>query len=710
MSGSVFSLDQFYKTQPPQQISAVKVSSVLEYLAFSGTPVYLRIVGSQNPNIAIEEPAIILDVLEDVFLMQLPVIKASLNVPTKFEASFGYKRKRAEFLSEILKIENGIATVVRPEMMTLTNLRRNPRLQVDSELSKKGLSINLKAKTTVGDVTITHAELYEISQLGMSIFVDRTQGLLLPGDVIEAIDISLQGRPVLSTTGIVNRVTMTRRSESLPNSYELVILFREKRGSKGEQPRGAKRTPILDSKPCFFSAEHPLFPGRRIEGQVFEISTSGMACLLDKTSFPILQGMRFSSCNLQLPHKPNREFVFEVAHVEFRSDGANNQFRLGGEFVSAPVELVKDISSYAQSASGGLVQDVSEEDFDLLWEFMFETNFIYQDKRKQIQNKSKEILETYHRLLSLDNPIVKKIVFKEDQEIKGHVSAVRFFDHCWIIQHLNALKSSGGSAAQAMISGIVDFFYSAKANANSETFYVMSFYRPDNVYPAIVFGESCRRINDPLKSMYFDLAFGIYNPVAELTNPWAEKIEKNSSTAFIDLANLMIRKKLVPFMRAIGLGTTTTADLKIEKQYGDLGLMRQRHLLSLSHQSESVYALVEISSPGLNLSELTNAIYLFTDGVNEEVIQKLSEAVLEKAYREYFLPREMSPVVMQPTADVRSNSVNWSKVYTCWMTSAAHIDAFEQAANTVIKDFKKLVAAYRDLGEAVQQPQEEKRA
>jgi hypothetical protein len=103
--------------------------------------------------------------------------------------------------------------------------------------------------------------------------------------------------------------------------------------------------------------------------------------------------------------------------------------------------------------------------------------------------------------LSVDNPIVKKIILKEDQEIKGHVSAIRFFDHCWIIQHLNALKVSGGSAAQSMISGIVDFFYDARANANSETFYVMSFYRPDNIYPAIVFGESCRRINDPLKSM-----------------------------------------------------------------------------------------------------------------------------------------------------------------------------------------------------------------
>jgi hypothetical protein len=534
--------------------------------------------------------------------------------------------------------------------------------------------------------------------------------LLLPGDSIESLEVSFNDAKILKTVGVVNRVNMTRFSETLPNSYEMVLLFRDRRVARGEHARGSKRTPILDKKPCYFTAEHPFFPGRRVEGQVFEISASGMACLLEKTSFPVIPGMRFSKCNLQLPHKPSREFVFEVAHVDFRSDGNTNQFKLGGEFVSAPVELVKDISSYAQDAAGGMIKDVSEEDFDLLWEFMFETNFIYQSKRKNLQNNSKEILETYHRLLSVDNPIVKKIILKEDQEIKGHVSAIRFFDHCWIIQHLNALKVSGGSAAQSMISGIVDFFYDARANANSETFYVMSFYRPDNIYPAIVFGESCRRINDPLKSMYFDLAFGNYSSVAELSSEWIDKVVVDSPESFIHLSNLMIRNKLISFMRALGLGTVTTPELKIQEQYHSIGLFRERHLLSLTHQSESVYALVELSSPGLNLSELTNAIYLFTDGINEDVIRSLSEAIIEKANREYFAPREITPVVLQPASETRASTVNWCKVYTCWMTSAAHIDAFEKAAVSVIKDFKSLVAAYKDLGDASGGVKEEKRA
>lgn len=691
MSSTVFSMDKFYRTQPPQQISALKVSSVLEYLAFSGSPIFLSIGG-----VRVEEAAVVVDVKEDGFLMQLPQIKFPLKAPALVEGSFGYKRKRAEFKSEILKIENNLATIVNPQVITLTNLRRNPRVAVDKDLARRGMKILLRGKSAVGDFTIHRAEIHEFSQLGMSMFIDRSEGLLLPGDGIEELDVTVNDVSVLKTVGVVNRVNMKRSSESVPNSYELVILFRDRKTSKGEQARASKRTPILDTKPCYFSAEHPFFPGRRIEGQVFEVSAAGMSCLLEKTSFPIIPGMRFTNCNLQLPHKPSREFMFEVAHVDFRSDGAINQFKLGGEFVSAPIELVKDISSYSQEVAGGVIKDVSDEDFDLLWEFMFETNFIYQNKRRQIQSKSKEILETYHRLLAVENSVVKKIVFKEDQEIRGHVSAIRFFDHCWVIQHLNALKASGASAAQAMISGIVNFFYDARANANTETFYVMSFYRPDNLYPAILFGESCRRINDPLKSTYFDLAFGNYNSPTEKNLPFLDKVLTDSPAAYIDLSNLLIRNNMIAFMRAVGLGMATTPDLKIQPKYMELGLFRERHLLSLSHENESVYALVEMASPGLNLSELTNAVYLFTEGLNEDNLKTLSETILEKAHQTYFAPREMSPCVLQRVGEQRASTVEWSKIYTCWITSAANISSFESAAATVINDFRTLVSNFKE--------------
>ncbi len=699
MSSNRISLEEFYRTQPPQHIDSIKVSSVLEFLAFSGAPIYMSLDRGQDKVSKVEGPSIIVDVLDDTFQAENKDFKAKGELPLTVNISFGYKRKRAYLRTEILKIENGIITLKKPEQITLTNLRRNPRIAIDADLRKRGLSAKIKASTTVGAVTIERAEICEMSQLGMSIFVDRSEGLLLPGDRLESLEIMIHSEPIFRTEGIVSRVDMKRRSSTLAQSYEVIVLFRKKEGAraKAQVARSTRRVPILDDKPCYFSAEHPLFPGRKIQGQVFELSTSGLSCMLDNTSFPVVSGMRFHSCILQLPHKPPREFVFEIAHVDFRSDGQTNHFRVGGEFIKAPIELIKDITAYAQDVAGNLVQDVTEADLDLLWEFMFETNFIYQDKRRFLQGRSKEILQTYHRLMSTDNPIVKKIVMKEGNEIKGHVSAIHFYDHAWIIQHLNALKASSNSAAQQVVASIVDFFRDAKAMQRVEVFYVMSFYRPNNIYPAVLFGETARRIGDPLKSSAFELSYGLYREQESMPvkSEYLERIVSNGADDMLDLSNHLIEKNLLSFMRACGLSQPSDLDMKLKPIYETCGLMRDRHLLSLKIDDHKVFGIVELSSVGLNLSELTNSIVLFAEGENMETISQMSSAVVQHAYKQFYEPRGICPVVLQLPETTKPFNVNWSKTYTCWITSAAGVAEFEKQAQGVIAEFKELVGQFK---------------
>lgn len=690
MTPPIIHLEKHYRTQPPQQIPQVKVPQLLEYLAFSGTPIYASVEKKPELFIKIEAPLHVIDTHENEFQLEWPQIKTKFDCPTTIELTFGYKRRRATLKTKIIHFENDVARLELPETVTLSNLRRNPRLSINPETKTH---VRLKIHTSVGEVNLTKGHVFEISQLGISLFLDRNEGLILPGDRVERLEVIQGGTNVLTTSGVVSRVDMKRHSPELPQSYQAVVLFRNSERSLGEKARNSKRIPVLDNKPCFFSAEHPFFPGRRIEGHVIELSSSGLSCFLDKTPFPVIPGMRFQKCHLQIPNRPARDFVFDVVYVDFKSDGQNNSFRLGGEFHSASVELLKDISSYSQEVSGGLVKDASEEDFDLLWEFMFETNFIYHNKRKQIQSQSRQILETYHRLLSQDNPIIKKLIFKEDAEIKGHVSAVRFYDHAWVIQHLNALKASGSSAAQSVVQGIVDFFYDAKAQAKTDAFYVMSFYRPDNLYPAILFGETCRRMKDPLKSMYFDLSFGTYSePQDPLGTKGLDLIRIDESESFLKLTNLLVERRLTAFLRAIGLGQKLGPELSVQKTYENLGLSRERHLLSLEEEDCKAFALVEMSSPGLNLSELTNSVYLFADGSSDEIIAVLLERLVEKAHELYFKPRDLTPVILMEPGRERPRNVAWSKIYTCWITSNQGVADFDRISKSVVADFRSLIA------------------
>lgn len=693
MARNVFSLESFYKTQPPEQIGESKVSGVLEYLAFSGTIVYLT--NQDQPLTGGPTPGVVVDVLEDRFLIESGDLKVRGPFPVKVSIALGYKRKRAFMQTSILGIESDWFVVEKPKEIILTNLRRNPRVQVEPELFDKGLRVKIDGKTSIGELKSVEAQMFEMSQLGTCLFVDRASGLLLPGDAIESLEIYDQGNLVLKTSGVVSRVDMKRHSPNLPNSYQVVVLFRPQQSGNENGVRSAKRVPVLDEKPCFFSAEHPLFPGRSLQGQVYEVSTSGLAVMVEKTSFPIIAGMRFYNCNLQLPHRPLRDFVFHVAHVDFQSDGNLSHFRVGGEFVKASIELIKDITSYSQDASGSLIQDVSQADLDLLWEFMFETNFIYQDKRRLLQSRSKEIISTYHRLLSTDNPLVKKMIYKEKDEIRGHISSIRFYERTWIIQHLNALKTANASGAQQVLTAITNFFYDSKAFHKADVFYVMSFYRPNNLYPAIVFGETCRRINDRFKCITYDFSYGIYQSV-NLVRREDPLMHIDRPHDMNELTDLLISNKMVPFMRAVGLSQPADWSSRLKDDYKSQGLMRDRHLLYLEDGDEMVFAVAELASVGLNLSELTNAIYLFSKGVDSEKISRMAGALVEKASQIYFEPRGISPVVLQPEDSVKAQNVNWSKTYTCWILSATAVPDFEIHSKSVLADFKELVAKFKN--------------
>lgn len=78
MGGRVISIDKNYQTQPPVQLSNQKVDSVLEYLAFTGSPLTILINRKDGSYSKIEERLVVLDVFEDFVQIQLPKNQVNL--------------------------------------------------------------------------------------------------------------------------------------------------------------------------------------------------------------------------------------------------------------------------------------------------------------------------------------------------------------------------------------------------------------------------------------------------------------------------------------------------------------------------------------------------------------------------------------------------------------------------------------------------------
>src|SRR5665213_2337285 len=105
MGENIFSLEAYYRTQPPEHIGEIKVSSVLEYLAFSGTPIYISASTENEKSARLVASSVVVDVLDDFFLLESHDFKAKGVFPLKVAVSFGYKRKRAFFETFILRTE-----------------------------------------------------------------------------------------------------------------------------------------------------------------------------------------------------------------------------------------------------------------------------------------------------------------------------------------------------------------------------------------------------------------------------------------------------------------------------------------------------------------------------------------------------------------------------------------------------------------------------
>ena len=123
---------RFKGTHPSATISNSKVDSVLNFLTFSGTPIYLWVESSPEIMTKLQAPTQISDTSESEFLVELPQTNLKLSPGAKVEVSFGYKRKRAKFKTEVSVLSGNTLHLKNPESIFLTNLRKNPRAYVES--------------------------------------------------------------------------------------------------------------------------------------------------------------------------------------------------------------------------------------------------------------------------------------------------------------------------------------------------------------------------------------------------------------------------------------------------------------------------------------------------------------------------------------------------------------------------------------------------
>jgi len=428
-----------------------------------------------------------------------------------------------------------------------------------------------------------------------------------------------------------------------------------------------RRQRLVPSPTIIF--DHP-FSAKRVELEVSDISTSGFS-VYEKANVGVLfPGMIVPELTIFFAGAIRMKCTAQVIY-RFEDDKMNA--RCGFAI------LDMDINGYSRLAdilinTLDLNARVSREiDPDALFQFFFDTGFIYPQKYTLIQSCREDLKETYRKLYQGDVPeIARHFTYQKNGRIYSHLSMVRAYERTWLIQHLAARAMGRKGAGFKVLRQIIYFINDGRRLPSVKMDYLMSYFRPDNKFPERVFGGFTRSLKNPegcSMDTFAYLTFSRPRTYTKLPENWSLENWSLRECSAIDLKELNrfynnSYKGLL--LDALYLGHSDPGDESIEKLYGKFGFIRKYKTYALTRGGDlNAVLIVNQSSTGINLSDLLNAITILVfnqDGLPWDTLNKAIEllAVLYTNMRQI-------PVLIYPLEYIGKKSIPYERQYQLWI-------------------------------------------
>jgi len=418
---------------------------------------------------------------------------------------------------------------------------------------------------------------------------------------------------------------------------------------------------------------HPFF-GKRIQLDVSDISTSGFSVLEKMDEGLLIQGMIVPELTIEFAGAIRIECSAQVIYrLEETGKGVRSGFAILDMDIDCYTRLVHILANSIDAYS----RISNKVDMDALWEFFFETGFIYPKKYDLIQSQKENFKETYRSLYN-DNPeIARHFVYQKNGRLFAHISMVRAYERAWMIHHHAARSVEGRRAGFAVLKQIVLYLNDMHRLPSTKMDHMMVYFRPENKFPDRVFGGFARskeNIGVCSMDLFCYLPYPGLSIKTKLPKGWS--LNECSAMNLWEL-NLFYRNCSGGlFMDAMGLAQKSRSGKSLEEAYSRLGFLRKWRAYSLKYEEElEAVLIVNQSDFGFNLSELLNGIKVFL--INPE---PLSWAILSTAIGQLLREHRMekSPILFYPFDYVKAKDIPYEKQYQLWIYDARFVDQFVQ--------------------------------
>jgi hypothetical protein len=432
---------------------------------------------------------------------------------------------------------------------------------------------------------------------------------------------------------------------------------------------------------------HP-FTGKKVQLKTIDLSGSGFSVEENAGSSMLLAGLILPELELSFAHS------FRItcrAQVVYRNTSSNGEkdgvVKCGLAILDMAMDDQMQLLSLLHQTDHRNSYLNTSVDMDALWDFFFETGFIYPEKYAFFQTNKSEVKRLYEQLYNHNPGIARHFIHQEKGAILGHISMVRCYENSWLIHHHAASKKESMKAGIMVLKQASCYANDLHHLQSAHLKYLFSYYRPDNKFPNRVFGGFAKELNDPRGMSLDKFAYFHYRQIKVnqglLDETWA--LTEIRSEDFAELKRFYGHVAGGLMIDAFDLQPGTVPQDGLAKEYQRLGFKKEKRLYSLLEGGElKALILANITDIGLNMTNLTNCATVIV--IDESIPRYFIESALSQVAGEY--EHQEMPVLMYPVSYAESNFIPYEKIYTLCILNLEYLDQYFKFCDSFFSSIK----------------------
>jgi hypothetical protein len=432
------------------------------------------------------------------------------------------------------------------------------------------------------------------------------------------------------------------------------------------------RNPRQQIEPPLAAAfEHP-FLKKKIHRDIFDISTTGFSITVEPDDDLLMPGLIISDLSILLAGTPIATCAVQIIYKRLRE----NNIRYGIAILDTDINSYSRINHLLGINSDPQISVSTQVDMDALWEFFFQTGFIYPEKYDFCKTHREKFIKTYRKLYQENPEIARHITYEKNGRIYGHISMIRAYERTWLIQH-HAARSMENNKLPGFVvlRQMMLFTHGMYQLPSSRMDYVISYFRPENKFPDRIFGGFARDFNNP-QACSLDLFSYLTMPVANTEDSFPPEwlLRESLPVDLWELSQFYKNNSGGLLLNTLNFGKYDSGSESLEKIFERLGFFRTWRIYSLVYQdSLKAVFIVDQSDPAINMSNLLNCIKVMVldpSGLPDELLS-LTVSKLGKVYN-----LDKITLLIYPDSSIRSNGISYKKHYQLWIGDMRYMNQF----------------------------------